>query len=83
VRDRPFVIMGEYEGRTSMHFKLLHETQDYLVQSGRFERSGYIGQHGWTALPPGAEVDWDEIADLIDEGYRRAAPRTLIKKIDE
>jgi hypothetical protein len=28
-------------------------------------------------------VDWDEIAELVDDAYRTAAPPTLVKELDE
>ena len=83
VRDKPFVFMGEREGVTSMGFRLLHETQDFLIHSSqRFEKMAYIGQHGWTDLRPEFPIDWDEVEGLIDEAYRRTAPKTLLKKLD-
>ena len=81
VRDKPFVMMGEDERGVWLNFKVLHETQDFLIQTGRFEKSAYIGQHGWTVLHPQSEPDWAEAADLIDEAYRRVAPKTLLKNL--
>lgn len=84
VRDKPFVFLSEREGITSMSFKLLHETQDFLVRhTERFEKAAYIGQHGWTVLRPEFPIDWAEVEGYIDEAYRRAAPKSLIKKLDE
>lgn len=83
VRDKPFIIMGEGGGELTLNFKLLHETQDFLVQTGSFTQSAYIGQHGWTALRARSPLDWPEITDLIDEAYRRTAPQTLLAKLDK
>ena len=82
VRDKPLIMLGEDQRGFWVNFKVLLETQDFLIQTGRFEKSAYIGQHGWTVLHPEAEPDWDEINDLIDEAYRRVAPKALLKKLD-
>jgi predicted DNA-binding protein (MmcQ/YjbR family) len=82
VRDKPFVFMGERDGVTSMSFRLLHETQDFLTRpSDRFSRAAYIGQHGWTDMKPEYPIDWEEVESFIDEAYRRTAPKTLLKQL--
>lgn len=30
-----------------------------------------------------AEVDWDEVTELVDASFRLVAPRKLIKQLDE
>lgn len=47
-------------------------------QPERFYMPAYIGSRGWVGLRlDGEEVDWDEVAELIFESYRRVAPKTL------
>jgi hypothetical protein len=29
------------------------------------------------------DVDWDEVAGILEEAYRLVAPKTLIKQLDE
>lgn len=84
VRNKSFIFVSEYQGRLNFILRLLHETQDFLItHTKRFERSAYIGQHGWTTLKPEYKVDWGEVAGLIDEAYRRTAPKTVLKKLNE
>jgi predicted DNA-binding protein (MmcQ/YjbR family) len=83
VRKKSFIFVSEYEGKPGMILRLLHETQDFLVNNtDRYERSAYIGQHGWTSVE-GDKLNWAEIEDLIDEAYRRTAPKTVIKKLNQ
>ncbi|MDA1330268.1 MAG: MmcQ/YjbR family DNA-binding protein [Chloroflexi bacterium] len=82
VRDKPFLIMSEWSGSFLLNMKLLYETQDFLVQTGRFEKSAYIGQHGWTLLRLDNTADWEEVEDLIDDAYRRVAPKSVRKILD-
>lgn len=82
VRKKSFIFVSEWEGRVNLILRLLHETQDFLVHNtDRYEISAYIGQHGWTAAK--GKIRWTEIEDLIDEAYRRTAPKTVLKKLDQ
>ena len=79
VTDKPFVMMGEGEGVTSLNIKTLLETQDMLVQKEGYSKSAYIGRHGWVSLQTDRELDWQEIRELMIEGYLRTAPKRLVK----
>jgi uncharacterized protein (DUF2342 family) len=38
----------------------------------------YVGPKGWVALRLGSgEIDWDEVAELVSDSYRRIAPKHL------
>lgn len=83
VRDKPFVIMGEGEGKNgaSLSVKAATHAQPKLIASGRFEKTPYIGQHGWVStikLPP---KDWNELESLVVDAYARTAPTSLSRKI--
>lgn len=81
VRGKSFIFVGGDGSQVYLTLRVLHETQDFLTQhTKRWVKSAYIGQHGWTTSLPG-EVDWDEVAGLIDEAYRRTAPKTLLAKL--
>ena len=54
-----------------------------LVQDERFFVPGYLGPKGWLGLDLlAAPVDWQEVAELIDESYRNTAPRRLVALLD-
>jgi len=48
----------------------------------RFFRPPYVGHRGWLGVWLDVAVDWDEIADLVAEAYRRVAPRRLVDELD-
>ena len=54
------------------------------VDSVRFFRPPYVGGQGWIGVrldtPP--PIDWTEIADLCEDGYRAVAPAGLIAQLD-
>jgi len=51
-----------------------------LVQNARFFKTPYIGRHGWVSIQNPEGDDWDELSDLIQEAYLRAAPKRLVKQ---
>jgi predicted DNA-binding protein (MmcQ/YjbR family) len=80
---RSFVIVGAGEdGRGSMSIKADLYTQDRLIRSGGYQRTPYIGQHGWVSIEAGSKPDWAEIEELIADAYRLAAPKRLLKLLD-
>lgn len=80
VRDRPFAMMGS--SQIHLAIKADHATQDMLVKTGAWTRTPYIGQHGWVSIADLDHIDWDEIAELVEDGWRIAAPKSLVRKLD-
>jgi hypothetical protein len=59
--------------------------QDELVASApeRFFVPPYVGHRGWLGVRLDVdEVDWDEIAELVEDAYRMIAPKRLIAALD-
>jgi hypothetical protein len=61
--------------------------QEALVTSDpeRFFVPPYVGHRGWLGVYldlPAAPPDWDQIAELVVESYRRVAPRGLAARLD-
>ncbi|CAN5757989.1 MmcQ/YjbR family DNA-binding protein [soil metagenome] len=42
----------------------------------------YVGSKGWVGARLRAELDWAELADLIDQSYRLIAPKRLVAALD-
>jgi predicted DNA-binding protein (MmcQ/YjbR family) len=50
----------------------------------RFYLPAYIGPRGWFGLRlDGAAIDWSEVRNLVELSYALAAPKTLLKKLQE
>jgi hypothetical protein len=58
--------------------------QEMLVQADpqRFFRPPYVGHRGWLGVYLDVEVDWGEMAIIIERAYRRVAPRRLLGELD-
>ena len=77
---------GNYEGgRPSVWFKPAPGEQRMLVAADaeRFFIPPYVGGKGWLALflDP-RKLDWDEIAELMEDSYRQMAPKRAVKALD-
>ncbi|WNB91780.1 MmcQ/YjbR family DNA-binding protein [Bacillus sp. NEB1478] len=80
INGKSFVISGESEQGFSLSFKSDREMQEILLQKERFYKTPYIGRHGWVSIQNPDGEDWDELTDLIQDAYLRAAPKRLVKK---
>jgi len=53
-------------------------------QDDRFFTPAYWGPSGWLGLDlAGGDVDWAEVAELVQDSYRATAPKKLIAELDE
>ncbi len=80
INGKSFVISGESEKGFSLSFKSDRETQALLLQKEYFSKTPYIGHHGWVSIQNPQREHWDELTDLIQEAYLRAAPKRMVKK---
>ena len=54
-----------------------------LQQDPRFFHPAYLGPFGWLGLDfDAAEVDWAEVAELVDASFRLQAPARLVRRLD-
>ena len=85
VRDKIFAMQHRFEDRPSMWCKAPSGVQDILVNSNpeRFFVPPYVGHHGWIGIWLDLEIDWDEVADLVEESYRMTAPKRLRAQLDQ
>ncbi|MQA13403.1 MAG: MmcQ/YjbR family DNA-binding protein [Pseudonocardiaceae bacterium] len=50
----------------------------------RFFVPPYVGHRGWLGVRLDVEgVDWQEIAELVEDAYRMVAPKKLIAELDD
>ena len=58
--------------------------QEMLVEANpkRFFRPPDDGHQGWLGMRLNGEVDWDEVAEILEDAYRMTAPRRLCAVLD-
>lgn len=53
-------------------------------EPARFYLPAYIGKRGWFGLRlDRGRIDWKEVENLLELSYRLAAPKTLLKRLDD
>jgi predicted DNA-binding protein (MmcQ/YjbR family) len=92
VRSRRFAIVNRADspprprwrgaGR-SLHVVTDPAEREALRQDPRFVASPHHGDRGWLALGlDGDDVDWEEVAELLEAAYRHVAGRRLVERLD-
>lgn len=81
VRDKIFAMQHPAQDGPSMWCKAPRGFQAMIVESDpeHFFVPPYVGKSGWIGVWLDTELDWDHIAELIDESYRMTAPKRLLK----
>lgn len=68
----------------SLLVKVDETDRSALGQDPRFFYPAYMGPSGWMGLDfTAAEVDWNEVRELLDASFRQVATKKLIKRLDE
>ena len=88
VRDKKTFVMfhddHHGDGRLAIWCAAPPGAQEVMVQAepDRFFRPAYVGHRGWLGLRLDRELDWDEVAEVIEDAYRTVAPKTLVARLD-
>ena len=78
-----FTEFGE-DGRFSVVFRPEPEERAALLDDKRFYKPPYWGPSGWLALDfTAADVDWSEVAELLESSYRQVALKRMIAKLPD
>ena len=48
----------------------------------RFFKPPYVGPSGWLGVRLDIDPDWDEITGIVEDAYRKVAPRKLAALLD-
>ena len=53
------------------------------AEPDRFYRPPYVGPSGWVGVRLDRDVDWDEVAGILADSYRKVAPKSLARLLDD
>jgi predicted DNA-binding protein (MmcQ/YjbR family) len=42
----------------------------------------YVGHRGWLGVRLDRDLDWDEVAGIIEDAHRLVAPKKLVAELD-
>ncbi len=89
VRNKLFAMYASADnhhggGRPAVWIKALPANQSLMVADApeRFFVPPYVGPSGWIGVWLDDTPDWTEIGGLLEDGYRRTAPKRLLKLLD-
>ena len=72
---------GEYDH--ALVFLPDPEELDAYDNDERFFAPAYWGPSGWRAIDlAGPDIDWDEIAELVEDSYRGTVTKKLLAELD-
>jgi hypothetical protein len=73
------------DGRLAIWCPAAPGVQEAMVdeEPERFFRPPYVGPSGWLGVRLDVDPDWDEIAGIIEESYRKVAPKRLVALLDQ
>ena len=71
------------DGRLALWCHAPPGAQDSLVRKNaqQFFVPPYVGGRGWIGVRLDVDVDWDQVADIIEDAYRMAAPKRLTDRL--
>ena len=52
------------------------------AEPDRFFKPPYVGGRGWLGVRLDVDIDWDEMAQILEDAYRVIAPKKLIAELD-
>jgi hypothetical protein len=88
VRDRKTLAMfldnHHGDGRLAIWCPAPPGVQGELVRQepDRFFVPAYVGHRGWLGVRLDVDVEWDEVADIVEDAYRLVAPKKLVAQLD-
>jgi hypothetical protein len=88
IRDKKTFVMflddHHGDGRLALWVAAPPGVQEELVElePERFFRPPYVGPRGWLGVRLDRDLDWGEIAGIVEDAYRQIAPKKLIAELD-
>lgn len=72
------------DGRLAIWAPAPPGVQESMVEQDpdRFFRPAYVGHLGWVGYRL-EDPDWDEVRGIVEDSFRKVAPKSLVKEYDE
>ncbi|MFL5594690.1 MAG: hypothetical protein ACJ785_08775 [Gemmatimonadaceae bacterium] len=72
-------------GRPAIWCKAKAINQRLMIDAAprRFFSPPYVGPSGWIGVWVDGDCDWNELLDLLRDGYRMTAPKKLLARLEE
>src|SRR5687768_10968852 len=72
-------------GREGVWLKAAFGVQELMIRDrpDRFFKPPYVGPSGWIGVWLDKSPDWDEVRELLRDGWKMTAPKRLVAKAEE
>lgn len=72
------------DGRVAIWCPAPPGVQEQLVEQepARFFRPPYVGPSGWIGVRLDIDPDWEEVAAICADAYRKVGPKRLVAELD-
>jgi len=72
------------DGRLAVWVAAPPGVQEEMVREEpeRFFRPPYVGPRGWLGVRLDRSPDWEELADIVEDGYRTVAIKQLLVQLE-
>lgn len=72
------------DGRLAIWCPAAPGVQEAMIEEDpeRFFRPPYVGPSGWLGVRLDIDPDWDEIAAIVEDAYRKVGPKRLVALLD-
>jgi hypothetical protein len=89
VRNKMFAMYASADshhgrGRNAVWIKAAPTDQARMVRAapGCFFVPPYVGPSGWVGVWLDGVIEWDDVAEFLQDGYRLVAPKRLLDLLD-
>jgi hypothetical protein len=82
VRDKMFALMASDGTRASVKATLEQQAELLAAAPEVYSVASYVGRYGWVAIEVAA-ADAGEVAELLEDAWRRTAPKAAVRAYDQ
>lgn len=82
VGEKIFAMGAPESEHVSLKASMEDQSELTAADPDTFSAAPYVGRFGWVRVAL-AKVDPEELAELVTEGWRRTAPKRVVKAFDD
>jgi predicted DNA-binding protein (MmcQ/YjbR family) len=73
IRNKIFCVFGGYENEPNITLKVGKPALGIFLEDPRYWKASHIGNQGWISMSAKAELNWEEIEELVKGSYALVA----------
>jgi predicted DNA-binding protein (MmcQ/YjbR family) len=75
VKNKIFCVYGGYENEPNITLKVGKPALGIFLEDPRYWKASHIGNQGWISMSAKAELNWEEVEELIKGSYALIAEK--------